>query len=106
MLDEMKKRLQKAKGRWTEELHSILWAYRTPGRSTGGPPFPLAYGREAVIRLSIIRTNAFDTGLNDLNSARNLNLHEMALVKLTEFNSSLLGFTTRGTSPGLSYIES
>ncbi|XP_038707287.1 uncharacterized protein LOC120002598 [Tripterygium wilfordii] len=54
ILDEIKKRLESSKGRWVEELPSVLWAYRTtPRRSTGESPFVLAYGAEAVIPLEI-----------------------------------------------------
>ena len=50
LLDGIKKRLEKAKGRWVEELPSILWTYRTTSRSsTGKTPFSLTYGVEAVI---------------------------------------------------------
>lgn len=54
ILDGLKKRLEKAKGKWAEELPNVLWAYRTtPRRSTGETPFALAYGMEAVIPLEI-----------------------------------------------------
>ena len=29
ILDGLKKRLEKAKGKWAEELPSVLWAYQT-----------------------------------------------------------------------------
>ena len=46
----LKKRLDKAKGRWAEELPAVLWAYRTMSRtSTGETPFSLVYGTEAMI---------------------------------------------------------
>ncbi|XP_038683037.1 uncharacterized protein K02A2.6-like [Tripterygium wilfordii] len=38
ILDGIKKRLESSKGRWVEELPSLLWAYRTtPRRSTEKP---------------------------------------------------------------------
>ena len=50
LLSALKKRLEKAKGKWVEELPSVLWAYRTtPGRPTGNTPFALAYGTDVVI---------------------------------------------------------
>ena len=50
ILNRLKRRLDGAKGRWAEELPSVLWAYRTtPKRSTGETPFSLTYGVEAVI---------------------------------------------------------
>ncbi|XP_028115619.1 uncharacterized protein K02A2.6-like [Camellia sinensis] len=54
ILDRLKKRLEKAKGKWAEKLPNVLWAYRTtPRRSTRETPFALAYGMEAVIPLEI-----------------------------------------------------
>ncbi|XP_074567100.1 uncharacterized protein LOC141823752 [Curcuma longa] len=47
-------RLDQAGGRWVEELHSVLWAYRTtPREGTGMTPFHLVYGGEAVIPVEI-----------------------------------------------------
>ena len=68
-MDGLKKRLEKAKGKWAEELPHVLWAYRTtPRRSTGETPFSLAYGMEAVIPLEVglstIRSKNFDPDLN------------------------------------------
>ncbi|MCI54195.1 gypsy retrotransposon integrase-like protein, partial [Trifolium medium] len=42
------------KKKWVEELHNVLWAYRTtPHSTTEETPFRLAYGTEAVIPLEI-----------------------------------------------------
>ena len=50
IVNSLKKRLDKAKGRWAEELPAVLWAYRTTSRtSTGETPFSLVYGTEAMI---------------------------------------------------------
>ncbi|CAJ2674998.1 unnamed protein product [Trifolium pratense] len=50
ILRGLKRRLDEAKGKWTEELHSVLWSYRTtPHSTTGETPFRLTYGTEAVI---------------------------------------------------------
>ena len=41
----IKKKLDKSKGAWVDELPTALWAYRTSFRtSTGHTPFSLAYG--------------------------------------------------------------
>ncbi|KAF5954548.1 hypothetical protein HYC85_007404 [Camellia sinensis] len=69
-LDGIKKRLQAAKGKWVDELPSVLWAYRTtPRRSTGESPFTMTYGTEAVIPLEVgipgIRTQGVENGTND-----------------------------------------
>ncbi|WKA04744.1 hypothetical protein VitviT2T_022753 [Vitis vinifera] len=50
LLSAWKKRLEKAKGKWVEELPGVLWAYRiTPGWPTGNTSFDLAYGMDVVI---------------------------------------------------------
>ena len=50
IVSTLKKRLDKAKGGWADELPGVLWAYRTSAKtSTGESPFSLAYGTEAVI---------------------------------------------------------
>ncbi|XP_028089603.1 uncharacterized protein LOC114289955 [Camellia sinensis] len=69
VLDGLKKMLEKVKGKWTEELPNILWAYRTmPRRSTNETPFALAYGMDTVIPLEVdmptIRSENFEPDLN------------------------------------------
>ncbi|XP_028058479.1 uncharacterized protein LOC114262317 [Camellia sinensis] len=81
ILDGLKKRLEKAKGKWAEELPNVLWAYRTtPRQSTGETPFALAYGMEAVIPLEIcmptIRSKSFQPNLNNEAVALELDLAE------------------------------
>ncbi|GAV58513.1 rve domain-containing protein [Cephalotus follicularis] len=50
----LKKRLEASKGRWTEELPSVLWAYRTtPWTTTGESPFSLCFRSEAMITVEI-----------------------------------------------------
>ncbi|KAL5575765.1 hypothetical protein UlMin_017464 [Ulmus minor] len=50
VINIIKRRLEKAKGLWADELPGVLWAYRTTAKtSTGETPFSLAYGSEAVI---------------------------------------------------------
>lgn len=54
LLSALKKQLEKAKGRWVEELLGVLWAYRTtPERPIGNTPFALAYGVDVVIPTKI-----------------------------------------------------
>ena len=54
LLFALKKRLEKAKGKWVEMLPDVLWAYRTtPRRLTGNTPFALVYGIDAVIPMEI-----------------------------------------------------
>ena len=50
VINIIKRRLEKAKGLWADELPCVLWAYQTTAKtSTGKTPFSLAYGTEAVI---------------------------------------------------------
>ena len=50
LLKIIKTRLEGVKGIWSDELPSVLWAYRTTVRTpTGETPFKPAYGSEAVI---------------------------------------------------------
>ena len=45
IVNGLKKRLDDAKGKWAEELPSVLWAYQTmPRRSTIETLFSLTYG--------------------------------------------------------------
>ena len=62
--------LDRAKGKWAEELPNVLWAYcTTPRRSTGETPFSLTYGAEVVIptevNLCSARVAGFDPVQND-----------------------------------------
>lgn len=54
ILRELKKRLGKAKGAWSEELPSILWTYHcTPQSTTKETPFRLTYRTDAMIPVEI-----------------------------------------------------
>uniref|UniRef100_A0A2N9IAR1 Uncharacterized protein n=1 Tax=Fagus sylvatica TaxID=28930 RepID=A0A2N9IAR1_FAGSY len=95
---ESKNALEKAKGRWVEELPNILWTYRTTPRcSTGETPFSLTYGVEAVIPLEIglptIRTEYYDPVTNETSLATDLDLAEerrdSALIHLAAYQNGL-----------------
>jgi len=63
ILRGIRRRLDKAKTNWAEELHTVLWAYRTtPHSTTSESPFRLTYGIEAVVPIELTeltwRTNA------------------------------------------------
>ncbi|KAL5579243.1 hypothetical protein UlMin_011685 [Ulmus minor] len=67
----LKKKLEKSKGAWVDELPLVLWAYRTSFRAaTGETPFSLAYGVEAIIPIEInlptFRVDNFDEESNDV----------------------------------------
>lgn len=98
ILDGLKKQLEKAKGKWVEELPSVLWAYRTtPRRSTGETPFALAYDIEAVIPLEVgmptLRSESFEPELNAEAIALELDLvekrREKALIHVAAYQQEL-----------------
>jgi len=79
ILNELKKRLGKAKGRWTEELIEVLWAYRcTPQKTTKETPYSLTYATEAMISVEegepTVRRQMFNLTLNEENLLVNLDL--------------------------------
>ena len=70
IINNLKKRLNDAKGRWADELPMILWADRTtPKMATNHTPFSLVFGCEAVIppevELPTARSSFMAPGMND-----------------------------------------
>lgn len=68
-MDGLKKRLDKAKGRWVDELPYVLGAYlTTPRKSIGETTFSMIYGSKEIISLEtgflMMRTNQFDSSKN------------------------------------------
>ncbi|XP_070023166.1 uncharacterized protein [Nicotiana sylvestris] len=54
IIQNLKKRLSDAKGKWREVLPEVLWAYRATSKpSTGATPFSLVYGSEALIPVEV-----------------------------------------------------
>jgi len=54
LLRGLKRRLEKAKGTWEEEVPRIVWAYHTtPQSTTVETPFSLVYGSDAMIPVEI-----------------------------------------------------
>ncbi|XP_068504552.1 uncharacterized protein [Phaseolus vulgaris] len=54
LLRGMKRRLEKAKRTWAEEVPRIVWAYHTtPLSTTKETPFNLVYGSDAMILVEI-----------------------------------------------------
>ena len=50
----MKIRLEKAKGKWAEELPRVLWAHRTIRKEvTDETPFSLAFDAEVVVSVEM-----------------------------------------------------
>ncbi|KAI5349295.1 hypothetical protein L3X38_002182 [Prunus dulcis] len=86
--------LEQRKGKWSEELPNVLWAYRTSKRKpTGESPFSLAYGTEAVILIEIglptVRTLVVESNDNEQQLAHSLDLleehREAAALQLTNY---------------------
>ena len=58
MLKIIKTQLEGAKGIWSDELSSVLWAYWTTTKTPmGETPFRLAYGSEVVILAEVRLTS-------------------------------------------------
>ncbi|XP_074327645.1 uncharacterized protein LOC141665561 [Apium graveolens] len=54
ILDRLKKRVERSRNTWANELLPILWAYRTTCKvTTEVTPFMLAYGAEVIMPLKI-----------------------------------------------------
>ena len=54
VLDGLKRRMLQAETSWTDQLHNVLWGYRTSIQSsTQETPYRLTYGCEAMIPVEI-----------------------------------------------------
>ncbi|XP_070034318.1 uncharacterized protein [Nicotiana tomentosiformis] len=54
IIQNHKKRLEAAKGKWHEELPGVLWAYRTTAKSSMGEThFSLVYGPESLTPVEV-----------------------------------------------------
>jgi hypothetical protein len=104
----LKRRLEAAKGRWADELLSVLWAFRkTPRRSTGATPYSLAFGTEAIIPLEVnFPTHAavqLHNGENDAALEANLDFvderREVALIHLANYQNILSRHRRKIMSP-------
>ncbi|GFS36309.1 hypothetical protein Acr_00g0045290 [Actinidia rufa] len=98
IMNGIKKRLKKAKGKWVEVLLNILWAYQTtPLKATNEMPYSLAFGFEVVISLEVglptIRTEAYDASHNEEVLARDIDLtnkrREKALIRMANYQKQL-----------------
>jgi hypothetical protein len=90
--------LDEAKGRWVEELPTILWTFRTTPRSlTGETPFSPTYGVEVVIPLEVglptLRSEEYDRENNELMLAKDMDLaqkrRDLAMIKLASYQGDL-----------------
>ena len=94
IVNGLKRRLESAKGRWVEELPSVLWAYRTTSRRfTGETSFSLTYGMEAIISAEMNLCSALVSGFSPTENLelmlKQLNLLEerwvSATIRLAEY---------------------
>ena len=81
IVNELKKRLDDAKGKWVDEFPHVLWTYQTtPRRSMGETPFSMTYGAKVVIpletRFPTLRTSQFTPDNNDHLFEKSLDLIE------------------------------
>jgi hypothetical protein len=54
ILNDIKKKLEAAKGLWAEQLHEVLWSYHTtPHSTTKETPFTMVYGADAMLLVEI-----------------------------------------------------
>ena len=98
IVNELKKRLDDAKGIWVEELSHVLWMYRiTPHKSTRETPFSMTYGAKAVIPLETgfptLRTTSFNSSSNNKLLEKSLDFveekKESAKVQLAYYQHKL-----------------
>ena len=98
ILNVLKRRLESAKGKWAEELSSVLWIYRTTSRRfTGETSFSLTYGTEAVISTEMNLCSALLSGFSPVENLelmlKQLNLLEerqvSATIRLAEYQQKL-----------------
>ena len=97
-MNTLKKKLDNSKGKWVNELPSILWSYRTMARtSTGKTPFSLVYGAEAVIPAEIgIKTARVlwaDEGNNNTELSCALDtidkIHDKAAIRIASYQQQV-----------------
>ena len=97
-MNGLKKRLDKVKGKWEEELLHVLWTYwTTPRRLTGETFFSMTYRAKAVIpletRFPTLRTSSFTLSNNDGLLGKSLDLieerRETAMVQLAYYQHKL-----------------
>src|ERR1044072_6107168 len=79
ILNGLRTRLEKAKGKWPEELPVVAWSYNTTVHTcTGETPYKLTYGADAMLPVEIQHTswraNNYSHEVNDVNMMMRLDL--------------------------------
>src|ERR1044072_5583494 len=85
LLTGISKRLADAKGKWPEELPSVIWSYNTRiHTSTGETPFKLAYGSDAMLPVEIKNFSWRATTTNEKKNEENLMVNVDLLLEIEE----------------------
>uniref|UniRef100_A0A2N9GJR4 RNase H type-1 domain-containing protein n=1 Tax=Fagus sylvatica TaxID=28930 RepID=A0A2N9GJR4_FAGSY len=114
ILNGIKRKLEAVKGKWVEELPSVLWTHRTIIRkSTGKTPFALAFGVEAVIPLEVgmstTRTTEFVVETNEENLRKDLDLLEerrdLVVVRLASNQQRIKKENDKNIKPRVFRVE-
>nr|XP_033508554.1 uncharacterized protein LOC117273497 [Nicotiana tomentosiformis] len=99
IIQNLRKRLEVAKGKWPGELPDVLWAYRTTAKSsTGETPFSLVYGAEALIPVEVGEPTMryFRSNEKANNESILVNLELLDKRRDLELNAGKLGPTWEG----------
>jgi len=101
ILKGLKKRLDNAKGRWVDELPSVLWSYRvTKQTATKETPYALAYGCEAMIPAEIGATSDrvlyYEEQQNQAQRQASLDIseemRETALIRMAAYKQKIANY--------------
>ncbi|KAL0446116.1 UNVERIFIED_CONTAM: hypothetical protein Slati_1739500 [Sesamum latifolium] len=81
ILQNLKIRLEEAKGNWVEELQGVQWVYRTTSRrSTVESPFSLVYRTKAIVQVEIgeetLRVQQYEPTNNNIERRVDMDLLE------------------------------
>ena len=113
LLTALKKLLDSAKGKWVDELHGILWAYKTTARrSISISPFVITYGIKSII-LTEISMPTIRIGMPDQENAKLVikdldtvdELRESTIVRIVSYQRRLTNSYNKRVKPGCSNWE-
>ncbi|XP_076907282.1 uncharacterized protein LOC143563670 [Bidens hawaiensis] len=100
IINNLKKKLGRKKGKLAEELPYVLWADRTtPKNATGQTPFSSVFGAEAVIPTEMVyptaRTSIRDPQTNNENLVQDLDtveeLRDQASFRMAAYQQNMAG---------------
>ncbi|GAV81598.1 rve domain-containing protein [Cephalotus follicularis] len=108
IISGLKKRLEDSKGRWIEEQHGVLWAYRiTPRTTTGESPYSLHFGAEPMIPMEIGVQSPRVVRFNEENNEEGLRnlldlveeLRDKAAIKDTTYQQRVSRYYNKRVNP-------